>query len=92
MRIIGNIAHPNLKITVFKNDGRVSVQFESGLYTQIYKFRDGEGVDDLRAVEQLIDAAFVQKVLHLMQQMHALRQDAFALTSPPSAYEFDVIV
>ena len=48
MRIIGYIEHPNLKITVFKNEGKVSVQLESGLNVQLYKFRDGEGVENGR--------------------------------------------
>ena len=32
MRIVGDIEHPRLKITVFKNDGRFSLKFENGKY------------------------------------------------------------
>ena len=92
MRIIGYIEHPNLKITVFKNEGKVSVQLESGLNVQLYKFRDGEGVDNLEQARQLIDSAFVAKVQASMQQMHALRQDALAVLNPPAEHEFEVIV
>ena len=44
MRIIGQIEHPDLKITVFKSDNRISVKFENEGYEQIFKL----GADERR--------------------------------------------
>ena len=56
MRIIGNIEHPSLKISVFKNDGRTSVKFETSLYEQTFKLGDDERFSTLEGVQKLVDA------------------------------------
>jgi len=76
MRIVGSIDHPILKITIFRNDNRLSVKFESGLYEQTYKFRDGEGVDSVEDIYRLVDEAFVESVSVLLQRMHEARSAA----------------
>ncbi len=92
MRIIGNIKHPDLKITVFKMDNRLSVKLESGLYEQTYKFRSGEGVDSLENVEALLDQDFLGDAIVQMQQMHQSRMAAIARQNPKAAEEFDKII
>ena len=54
MRLLANIPHPLLKISIFTNDNRFTLKFESGLYEQTYKFRDGDGYDSVDAIIQLI--------------------------------------
>ena len=78
MRIIGNIEHPILKITVFKMENRISVKFESGLYEQTYKFRDGEGVETLEDVEKVVDVPFQAQVLQHLNQMHEIRNQTLS--------------
>lgn len=78
MRIIGNIEHPILKITVFKMENRISVKFESGLYEQTYKFRIGEGIESFEDVEKVVDAPFQAQVLQLLTNMHELKNQAIA--------------
>jgi len=78
MRIIGNIEHPILKITVFKMENRISVKFESGLYEQTYKFRDGEGVETLEDVEKVVDVLFLAQVLQHLNQMHEIRNQTLS--------------
>lgn len=73
MRIIGYLEHPGLKTTVFKMDNRLSVKFETGLYEQTYKFREGEGADTLEDVQRLIDEGFFNGVLEIFKLMHAMR-------------------
>jgi hypothetical protein len=73
MRIIGYIEHPVLKITVFKMDNRVSIKFETGQYEQTYKFRSGEGVENLEDAQKIVDAEFSQQILGLFEQMHRQR-------------------
>lgn len=70
MRIIGNIDHPYLKITVFKMDNRLSIKLESGMYEETVKFRDGEGVDDLEGAVRFLDAAFLSGVEERLRSLH----------------------
>ena len=93
MRIVGNIDHPVLKITIFRNDDRLSLKLESGLYEQTYKFRDGEGVSSVEDVHRFVDEAFIAQVSDAMQQMHQSRIAALARCNPVADQdEFDVIL
>ena len=75
MRIIGYIEHPVLKISVFKMEHKFSVKFESGFAEQIYKFRQDDTIQQLKDIQQLVDAAFIQKVESILQIMHQERAD-----------------
>jgi hypothetical protein len=70
MRILGNIDHPEWKITVFKMDNRISVKLETGMYEQIYKFRTGEGIETIEDMRQWTDADFLQAAGRLFASMH----------------------
>ncbi len=69
MRVIGEIRHPVLKITIFQLNNRLSVQFEDGLFTQVYKFRSRPGLEHADDVRRLVDAAFLKDVLSEMERM-----------------------
>lgn len=92
MRIIGNIEHPQLKITVFKMDNRLSVKFEAGLYEQTYKFRDGDGINTVEDVERLVNQAFMENVLHCFERMHRAKQASLASLAEPGMDEFEHII
>jgi hypothetical protein len=93
MRIIGNIEHPVLKITVFKMDNKISVKFESGLYEQTYKFRTGDGMENFEDVERLVDADLLNRVGEILQVMHEAKNQAMLRTYVENeADEFDVII
>lgn len=93
MRIAGTIDHPVLKITVFRNDDRLSLKLESGLYEQTYKFRDGEGISSVEDVYRFVDEAFLRQVSDAMQQMHQTRMAALTRCTPVAEQdEFDVIL
>ena len=70
MRIIGNIEHPNLKITVFKMDNKLSLKFESGLYEQTFKFREHESLSNFEDMQKLVDEELINAVLSDIQKMH----------------------
>ncbi len=82
MRIVGYIDHPTLKITVFKMDNKYSVKFETGLYEQIYKFREGEANNGMEDVSKIVDAAFCEAVLQEFNRMHAIKNQAQARLFP----------
>lgn len=73
MRIIGNIEHPNLKITVFKMDNKLSVKFESGLYEQTFKYRVQEGLENFEDVKKMVSEEMINEVISNIQSMHQLK-------------------
>lgn len=49
MRIIGNIPHESMTISIFQMNDKFQVKFEAGPMEQIFKFH----VDDVKSVENL---------------------------------------
>jgi len=70
MRIIGEIQHPTLKITIFKMGERTSVKFENERYEQTYKLGTDDRWAGLESIREWVDADFLEKVLQTFQQMH----------------------
>ncbi len=70
MRIVGDIPHPTLKITLFLHDSKYSVKFESGLYELTYKFRSGDEIDSVEAIKAIVDAQFIAEVMTALPKMH----------------------
>lgn len=63
MRIVGDIPHPHMKITIFRMNDKLSIKFEAGLVEHIMKFRDGSPLHDIEALK----AAMSQEALHQIQ-------------------------
>ncbi len=70
MRIVGDIPHPTLKITLFLHDSKYSVKFESGLYELTYKFRSGDMIDSVEAIKAIVDDQFIVEVMTTLPKMH----------------------
>jgi hypothetical protein len=77
MRIIGEIEHPRLKISIFKSDNKLAVKFENGLLEQTYKFRVGYPTETVEDIEKMIDADFTEKVEQMLESMQVIRLNAF---------------
>ncbi len=93
MRIIGYIEHPNLKVTVFKMDTRLSVKFEDDLYEQTYKYRMQDGLSSLSDIEKLVDSDFQAAVLSQFAQMKKANEAAQVRHLPTEEEdEFPVII
>ena len=87
MRIIGNIEHPGLKITVFKMDNTLSVKFETGLYEQTYKFRESEHLKAFADMQRLVDSEFIQHVEARFASMHQDKNEAMHRFLPPAGLD-----
>lgn len=93
MRIIGQIEHPDLKITVFKSDNRISVKFENEGYEQIFKLGTDERLNDVESIRNWADPVFLEEVLMRMQQMHRSRLSALVRAFPTEmTSEFEEII
>lgn len=93
MRIIGEIPHPNLKITVFQMTNKLSVQFESGSYAQTYRLREQKNLKHMPDIQKLVDMEMIQAVEAVFVQMHRNQNAALTRLLPPVAEdEFDEII
>ena len=93
MRIIGQIDHPDMKITVFKMDNKLSMKFELGLYEQTFKFRESEYMKGFDDAVKLVDATFIGQVLKGFNAMHKAKNDAMGqLVKMEEEGEFPIII
>ena len=91
MRIAGYIDHNRIKITVFQHDGKFIVQFEDGLATMSYGFRESEDLNEWTEVRNLIDESFIDKVESQLEEMHLHLRSALEKHYQDED-EFDVII
>lgn len=93
MRVLGYIEHPQLKITVFKMDDRLSVKFENAGYEQTFKLGQDDRLPGLEAVRRWIDEPLLEAVQVQFQAMHRAKLAALSRAFPePEEMPFDEIV
>lgn len=71
MRIIDQIPHPQLSISIFSMNNKYLVKFEVGSYEQTYKVNH----DDVQGLEELkekVNSELLDKVAAAFREMHAL--------------------
>lgn len=82
MRIIGEIQHPSLKITIFKMGERTSVKIENERYEQTYKLGAEDRLSNVETIERWMDAHFLENVQKTFQQMHQTQMGAMSRLFP----------
>lgn len=93
MRIIGTINHPTLKISVFRNDNRLTVKLENEHYEINHKLGDDDRFRSVEDVERLLDAEFLAATEAQIRALHQARLGALARQFAPEAgEEFDTII
>ncbi|MEZ0538665.1 hypothetical protein [Fibrella arboris] len=70
MRYIKDIAHPQLKISLFSWNSKYIVKIEAGPYEQTYKVAEFD-VTGPEAIEPLLTDSFLASVLSRFRQMDA---------------------
>ena len=92
MRIIGYLPHEHYKLTVFKDNNRLSIKVESGLYEQTYKFRDRPELQTLDHAQSLVDDQWLSTVGAVFQTMHRAKNAALGRYLPPTDEYLDTII
>ena len=92
MRIIGYVPHDQFKITVFKDNNRLSIKFESGLYEQVYQFRDTAELQNMEQVRTLVDAEWLAFVTEEFKRLHQAKNAALARFLPAPDEWMDTII
>ncbi len=69
MRVIGNIPHPKLTISIFSLNDKYQVRFEAGPMEQIFKFSQAE-VNGIEGIKKLVDDEFMQLIMNRFNEMY----------------------
>ena len=91
MRIIGEIDHPRLKITVFQSGNRFAVKMEDAFLEQTYKFRQDENVNGFEDVKEMVDEDFLREALIIFGKMGKNQVGTLDRHLPPQPDEFEEI-
>lgn len=78
MRIIGDIPHSTLKITVFKMNDKVSIKLEKHLTEIILKFRDGGEVMDLSTAQRYLTPSFLRDIEQDLEKINTRKSQRVA--------------
>lgn len=75
MRVIGEIPHPECKVTLFHWNNRYLIKLETGLMEQTYKVQefDVSSEDD---VKRLVSEEFISQALRHFEGMQQTLRDA----------------
>ncbi|HRG37412.1 MAG TPA: hypothetical protein PK289_02675 [Bacteroidia bacterium] len=68
MRIIANIPHPKLTISIFSMNDKYQVKFEAGPMEQTYKLSHSE-IDGVEGIKKMVDDAFLEQILNRFNEM-----------------------
>ena len=68
MRVVGELAHPELKITIFHWNNRYLIKLEAGLLEQTFKIHEYD-VSSEEDVKKLIDKDFVNAAIARFNDM-----------------------
>jgi hypothetical protein len=68
MRVVTEIAHPELKITIFHWNNRYLLKLEAGHFEQTYKIQEYD-VDSEEDVKKLVNDEFIKSAIDRFNQM-----------------------
>jgi predicted secreted protein len=68
MRVVGEIAHPELKITIFHWNNRYLIKLEAGLFEQTFKIHEYDVASEEEA-KKLVDATFIESAIQRFNEM-----------------------
>mgnify|MGYP001275747172 CR=1 FL=1 len=70
MRLIGQIPHASLIISVFKSNNKFILKFEVGPFEQTYKFLETDRLNDLEGIRQLVTEDCIAEVFKIFDTMN----------------------
>jgi hypothetical protein len=78
MRVVGEIAHPEVKITIFHWNNRYLIKLESGAFEQTFKIQeyDLSSEEDLK---KIVSEEFIQQSIVRFSEMARSLDDAVAI-------------
>ena len=75
MRVLSEIPHPAVKITVFAWNGKYIIKLERGAFEQTYKISEMDIMDEAD-IPKLLDETFINNALQRFSEMNKALQEA----------------
>ena len=91
MRIVGELPHPRLKITLMHH-GRYLLKLEDVDAELTYRFRDGEGVRDLESAQRALDLGLMQEAERALVALQTARRQVGGRLHEPGGASFPEII
>ena len=77
MRIIGQIDHPVLKITVMQLSDKYVLKIEHALLEQTFKIREADELRGFNDISKLVDETFLKECIERFQSMNTSLFESF---------------
>lgn len=68
MRVVGEVDHSDMKITIFHWNNKYLVKFEQGYFEQTYKVSEMDIFDE-KELQSMLNSEFLNKVLQRFEEM-----------------------
>lgn len=68
MRVVGEVDHSDMKITIFHWNNKYLVKFEQGYFEQTYKVSEMDIFDE-KELKSMLNTEFLNKVLKRFEEM-----------------------
>ena len=75
MRVIGNIPHPKLTISIFSMNDKYQIQFVAGPMEQTFKIAHAD-VDGVEGIKKMLDEEFMNKIMERFNEMFLSFKDS----------------
>jgi len=69
MRVVGEIAHPECKITIFHWNNRYLLKLEAGLLEQTFKVSEYD-INSEEDLKKILNEEFINRALERFQEMY----------------------
>lgn len=92
MRIVAEIPHPRMKITLFKMNDKLSIKFEKSLIEHIIKLRDSSPLNDIEKLKQALSSEVLNKIESSIDHHAAIRSELEESNRDDLLPEFDEII
>ncbi|HRH58524.1 MAG TPA: hypothetical protein PLS10_12800 [Chitinophagales bacterium] len=77
MRIVGQIEHPVIKITVMQMNNRYVLKLEANMLEQTYKFNEDDNLRTMADIEKIVDETFLNECIKRFSDMNKSRGEAY---------------
>lgn len=77
MRIVGQIEHPVIKITVMQMNNRYVLKLEANMLEQTYKFNEDDNLRTMADIEKIVDETFLNECIKRFSDMNRSRGEAY---------------
>ena len=77
MRIVGEIEHPVLKITVMQMNNRYVLKLEVNLLEQTFKFNEDDNLRTFEDIKKIVDEDFLKECMKRFGEMNRSRGESY---------------